>query len=664
MSNVKIKRLVENIRANTTVYTPLIEIIVNAIQAIDETGRSDGGITVRVERDGQRVLDGALPEIIGFAVEDNGIGFTDRHRNSFDTLYSDTKILEGGKGFGRFTALKYFNDVHVLSTYRSGDAFMERRFQMGKDTEIIVGEKIEKASRESPGSTVFLKGLKKEIDKTIPTIARNLVERLLPYFITQDYACPEIIVCEMDGSDAIRLNDFVRNELSGVIREVQVGTKGFALNAVNTEENFAVRVFKIYSPRNQKSKISLVAHKREVTGSPIHKYVPEFEDEFYDKDMDGESQRERNYIVRAYVFGTYLDQNVSVERGGFEFHMDSDLMLGISQSDIEREAAHIAKQAVGAEVTSRQERKKERVYAYVEEEAPWHKAILGTIDLNGMPNNPTNEQIEARLQREKFSREESIRSDVKKLLARASLGNAQEDVADIVDKLSDTSKNDLIHYVALRRKILDIFGKSLETDENGAYSSEGIVHDIIFPRRSDTERTYFHEHNLWIVDERLNFTSYVSSDIATNKTDRPDLLVYNKRIVFRGENEPSNPVTIFEFKKPQRDDFANPSSSEDPVQQIVRYVNSIRDGQCKTPEGRQIRVAKSTPFYGYVVCDLTPKVETWLDQEKNFTPMPDGMGWFHWMSNINLYVEVLSWEKVLKDAKMRNQIFFHKLGIL
>ncbi len=120
---------------------------------------------------------------------------------------------------------------------------------------------------------------------------------------------------------------------------------------------------------------------------------------------------------------------------------------------------------------------------------------------------------------------------------------------------------------------------------------------------------------------------------------------------------------IFEFKKPQRDDFVNPSSQEDPVQQIVRYVNNIRDGKYKTPEGRKILVSDNTPFYGYVVCDLTPKVESWLEREKDFKPMPDRLGWFQWRSSINLYVEVISWDKVLKDAKMRNQIFFQKLGI-
>ncbi len=667
MSNVNIKRAVENIRTNTTVYTPVVEMIVNGIQAIDEAGRKDGKVLARVQRSTQNELDASLPEVIGFDIEDNGVGFTDEHRKSFDTLYTDLKIKEGGKGFGRFTGLKYFEDLHVKSVYRDGDGFKLRRFSMGKEHEIIVREKVAAADGTDTGSMVTLATLKgrRGFDKKLSTIAQNLMERLLQYFITQEYVCPDIVLCEQDGSGAIRLNDFVNNELSAVIREISVEQKTFTLKAREKDEDFLVRVFKLYSPRKQKSRISLVAHKREVSDSAIHKYIPEFENEFFEKDRNGEIDRERNYIIKAYVFGPYLDRNVSLERGGFEFQMESDLILGIGQTQIEQDTALIAREAMGADITFRQQRKKERVQTYVDEEAPWHKTILEKIDLSSMPYNPTNEEIEIRLQKEKFANEVSIHKDVARLLTENSLEKVKESVTEIVNKVSGTSKNDLIHYIALRRTILDIFGKSLEVDESGAYSSEGVVHDIIFPRKGDSDATSFHDHNLWVVDERLNFTTWVSSDVPLGgkNADRPDLLVYNKRVLFRGDNEASNPITIFEFKKPQRDDFVNPSSHEDPVQQIVRYVNDIRDGKYKTPEGRKMLVAENTPFYGYVVCDLTPKVETWLDREKNFTPMPDRLGWFHWMGNINLYVEVVSWDKVLKDAKMRNQIFFQQLGI-
>lgn len=251
------------------------------------------------------------------------------------------------------------------------------------------------------------------------------------------------------------------------------------------------------------------------------------------------------------------------------------------------------------------------------------------------------------------------------LLGTSSLDNMKENIPLIVGKIAETSKNDLIHYIASRRNILDIFEKSLETDEDGKYKAEAIIHDIIFPRYGDSDVTVFEDHNLWLIDERLNFTNYVTSEhyLDSDNNDRTDLLVNHHAVTFRGENEASNPITIFEFKKPQRDDFVNLSHKEDPVEQIKRYVNKIRIGDCKTPQGRKMIVAPNTPFYGYVVCDLTQKVEDWLYYQKNFKPMPDKLGWFDWFQNINLYVEVLSWEKVLKDANLRNGMFFYKLGI-
>jgi hypothetical protein len=117
-------------------------------------------------------------------------------------------------------------------------------------------------------------------------------------------------------------------------------------------------------------------------------------------------------------------------------------------------------------------------------------------------------------------------------MAGGRLEALEKNVSGIVQKISGTSQNDLIHYIALRRNILGLFGKSLRSDDSGAYSSEGLVHDIIFPRKGDTLRTPFENLNLWIVDERLNFTNYVSSDIPLNggNSERPDLIAYDKRI--------------------------------------------------------------------------------------------------------------------------------------
>ena len=666
MSSINIKRAVENIRSGTTVYTPVVELIVNAIQAIRTKQASGGTVRVGIIRSRQADILDRLAAVDGFVVRDDGVGFNEENRNSFDTLYSAQKASDGGKGFGRFTCLKYFDQLLVESIFQEGSHFKNRLFAMGNGNDIIIDEQIKDTLEIETGSIVTISGLKgsKFPDKGLEVIARILVEKLLPYFIDDNSICPLIVIEDVDGQNLI-LNDYLSMDDRQII-ELSVDDRSIVFNSNAVSETFAVRVFKFYSPRMSKSKISLIANLREVTETTIQTYIPEFADEFYDKAEENTSDRDRNYIIKAYVFGKYLDSNVSLERGGFIFQRETDLLYGISQSEIEEAAAAIAQSAVGQEISARRERKQARISDYIETEAPWHRGISQEADFSSLPMNPTPQEIEAHLQTTKFYIEMRNRAEVQQILSEDVRPSELTDrVATVVASISQTSKNDLIHYVSMRKCVLELFGKSLETGDDGKYRSEGEVHDIIMPRRKDGDEINYEQHNLWILDERLNFTTYISSDKPLDglRGDRTDLWIFGRRVAFRGENESSNPIMIFEFKKPMRHDFANPSSDEDPIQQIVRYVNEIRDGKYKTPNGREILVSDNTPFYGYVVCDLTSKIKKWLDREKNFTIMPDGLGYFQWYGNIKLYIEVLSWTKILRDAKMRNQIFFHKLGI-
>lgn len=667
MSNVNVRRLVENIRSGTNVYTPLVELVVNAIQAIDQKGGANGLIQIEILRSGQADIIDRLEDIDGFVVKDNGVGFTKTNRDSFDTLYTEQKIADGGKGFGRFTCLKYFNHVNVASTFTVGEELHDRSFRMGLGKDIIVDEITSISEKRETGTAFEISGIKsvKFPDKRLDTVCRVIVERLLPYFVDKDRACPRIVIREAnEPSGGVSLNDYLGKENSQIV-EMLVEQSTFTLTANEEAKDFDVRVFKFYTPRSAKSKVSLVAHRREVTENPLQAYIPEFAEEFYEVGPEQDLSKGRNFVVKSYVFGDYLNENVSLERGQFRFQNDNDLLTGISQSEIEQKAAEIAQSTVGSEITERKMRKQARIADYVSVDAPWHRTLANEVDFDALPMRPTNQDIELHLQKKKYEMEIQTRSQVAALLKSENPDELSKKIVQIMDSISETSKNDLIHYVSMRKCVLDLFSKSLEIDSDGKYKSEGDVHDIIMRRKKDSEDLDYESHSLWMLDERLNFSSYVSSDKPLNKSagDRTDITIYNRRVAFRGENEASNPITIFEFKKPQRDNFADPSSKEDPVQQIVRYVNQIREGKFKTPTGRDIIVNSTTPFYGYVVCDLTPKVRKWLELEKDFTPMPDGLGWFRWFGNNSLYMEVLSWTKLLRDAEMRNKIFFNKLGI-
>jgi len=667
MSNVNIRGAIENIRSGTNSYTPLIELVVNAIQAIDAKKTDKGLVDIQIIRNGQDDLVDRLQAVDGFIVSDNGIGFNERNRKSFDTLYTDLKLADGGKGFGRFVCLKYFNCLRVRSIFMEGDRFRERKFRMGMETEIIVDEEEAPSTKSATGSEIEISGIRsvKIPDKGIEIISRILVERLLPYFVDAEKPCPRVVIRDANSKALpVSLNDYLGKENSQIV-EMPIKDGNFILNANGEEKLFSVRVFKFYSPRTARSKVSLVAHRREVTDVSLQSYVPEFSEEFCEPDTAPDSVKSRNFVIKAYVFGDYLNENVSLERGEFRFQTDSDLLNGISQTQIEEKAAEIAQAAIGAEIAERKQRKQARIEEYVTNKAPWHRRLSAEVDFSSLPMRPSANDIELHLQRKKFEKETDTRIKVAAILSDDEQTDLEQKIAEVMSSISDTSRNDLIHYVSMRKCVLDLFSKALDADDDGKHKSEGEVHDIIMQRKKDSDELDFDAHNLWMLDERLNFSEFISSEKPINKGngDRTDITIYNKRVAFRGENVASNPITIFEFKKPQRTDFANPSSKDDPVAQVIRYVNQIRDGKFKTPKNRDILVNENTPFYGYIVCDTPKKVADWLELEKDFKPMPDGLGWFYWHSKINLYIEVISWTKLLRDAEMRNRIFFKTLGI-
>jgi hypothetical protein len=664
MSNINIKGIINNITPTINSYTPIIEVIVNSIWAIEQKKELQGEIVIEIIRSAQTELGNALPNIQSFKISDNGIGFNEQNRESFDTLYSDQNIKNGGKGFGRFICLKYFNDFHVDSIFQDKKLFKRRTFSMGKAKDIIINERVVEEETNSTKTTILLDGLIiKFHEKKLSTIANNILEKILPYFITKNYQCPQIVIREDNSSNEFILNKYKHNKDLFNIQEIETTKNEFVINSIKSQEQFMARIFKIYSPNTKQSKISLVAHKREVKEIHLKDYINEFEDEFYEKYTDGKQEIVRNYIIKVYVFGKYLDDNVDLERNNFKFHKDNDLLYGISQIDIAKEAAKLAKLAINSHITSRREKKIEKVNNYINQEAPWYKNISAKLDFSQISCNPTDEEINRVCSEYQFFEHKRIKNDVDNILKANDICDSDK-VREIVNSATQADKSNLIHYVAHRRVILDLLEKNLEQNEDGSYPIESNLHDMIFPRNRDNSNINYENHNLWIIDERLNFSNYICSDqpISDKDLKRPDLLIYGRPIAFRSENIASNPITIFEFKRPQRDDFVNQSSKEDPVEQISHYISALKNGKYTNIKGRPINIENNTPCYGYIICDITPKIKEWM-KIKGFKPTPDGLGWFNFNDPLSTYIELISWNKLLQDATMRNKIFFKKLEI-
>jgi hypothetical protein len=82
------------------------------------------------------------------------------------------------------------------------------------------------------------------------------------------------------------------------------------------------------------------------------------------------------------------------------------------------------------------------------------------------------------------------------------------------------------------------------------------------------------------------------------------------------------------------------------------------------PEGIEpIKVSNETPIYIYIVADRCDKIDEFALKDFSLTSSPDGEGYLGFHKGYNVYIEVISFRKLIEDAKMRNKIFFKKLGI-
>lgn len=122
-------------------------------------------------------------------------------------------MSKGGKGFGRFMYLKYFNHVSIESIFYEDGRYKQRSFTFGHADEIIENEQIvdiESNLNIHTGTILHLSSIKSfDLDKGLEVIARKLVERLLVFFVTGGKNTPKITIKEKDDSNVIVLNDYI-----------------------------------------------------------------------------------------------------------------------------------------------------------------------------------------------------------------------------------------------------------------------------------------------------------------------------------------------------------------------------------------------------------------------------------------------------------------------
>lgn len=658
-----VKGKVKNLKlAPSQRLIPVLEAIVNSIQACPgkaslklELKRQETQISTDLESE-------KFQEIEEFCIIDEGIGFTPDNLQSFKTADSTFKSKIGCKGVGRFTWLKVFESVEIESVYKENEDFSKINFCFSiADPDIeSISKKLCDSSVCQSRTSVTLRNPKAPFQQKLPIsifdIADEILEHCLMYFLEEKISSFEL---SSNTNEKIDLIEYFKTNFNNSVDRTEFKTGN---------QKFKAYYIRNYG-RQRTHKINFCANSRSVSTFKPTDYLENIPSYFNDE--DGKAFR---YSI--FIASTYLDDNVNQERTSFSIAR-TDELKDEDHPCIDSIIGELIIDCNGVFLEYFQpmlDQHRARVQSYVDHTGYEYRHVVKHKSewVDKIRVGVSDEQLDIELHKLSRDFESELKTEangIKKKLKESKSLSTQE-YRDAYKKYSsainDVGKSNLAKYITHRKSIIDLFGMSLDLQTNDKYALESAVHDIVLPLSSTSDDITNLSQNLWLIDERMSYHTLLSSDTrfdsVTNIPDasRPDVMLFNNPIVFGDDERQPKTATIIEFKRPMR---AGYTEVDNPVKQVMDYAKKLRNtDKIETTKGRPLQLSKTVPIYCYIVCDLTRSIRDYCS-DHSYTPTSDNNGFIWYHEGYNIYFEILSFDKVLEDAKMRNNVLFRMLNL-
>ena len=638
---------------------PLFEAVSNAIHS------TQGRFKEQVAENGKIIVTistNRTKEKVWASVEDNGVGLDERNWEAFTTTDTDNKIDIGGKGVGRLLWLDCFESIAVKSVFQENDSFKRRSFSFVLSQEDQIQDEIVEDAPDVDNSMFHVRfeglrhnGYHEKFPGRENFIFQHLTSHFLPIFIVGRSPAISVHIGDKTRQYPEAINDIVYQREP----DIELKTKDYGTLRLTLMECDKVAS----SDLKGSHFVHFIAHDRTVHSQAIDSKLGL---KYFGEDGDR--------VFHAILTGEFLDNNVNQERTAFIF---DDAVIDKIVNDVctPRIEEFLAKPLTKLKGEQRD------IIDRITETYP--SVAFGDADelQNKVPSGELHKDaIYGHLARERFRRDQKQAEKIRSVLKRLKDGTVDADtftntMAEAGKALEDTEQRSLAEYVVRRKVVLDFIEILLEKVRNdnrdSAYQREDILHSFICPvrvnnvsedkgRRVDASTS----HDLWIVDERLTFAEYFSSDVefsvlsdAFDSEERADVLIFDYVHGLRQKDEPSK-VLLVEFKRPGRTDYPE---NENPQFQVEKYVRRLQSGRLADVRGRPISLDKNTIFYCYIVADIVGRLDEWTYSWKKTL---DGRGRIYQTNDgFQGSIELMGWEALIEDARARNNAFFDRVGI-
>lgn len=638
---------------------PLFEAVSNAIHS------TQGQFGEKVAKRGKVVVTistNRTKNKVWASVEDNGVGLDKENWEAFTTTDTDNKIDIGGKGVGRLLWLDCFESIAVKSVFQEGDALKRRTFNFVLSREDkIRHNKVEDAldATESMFHVRFdglrENGYREKFPGRNNYIFQHLTSHFLPIFIGGRSPLISVHIGDETRQYPEAINDIVQRREP----EIELETEDYATLRLTLMECDKVAS----SDLKGSHFVHFIAHDRTVHSQAIDSKLGL---KYFGDDRDR--------VFHAILTGEFLDKHVNQERTAFTF---DDAVIDKIINDVC--SPHIEQFLVGPLTKLKGEQR--QIIELIS--ATYPSVAFGDSDelQNKVPSGELHKDaIYGHLARERFRRDEKQAEKIRNVLTRLKDGTVDADtftttIAEASKALEDTEQRSLAEYVVRRKVVLDfieiLLEKVSDDDRDSAFQREDILHSFICPVRvnnvseSKGRRVGAStSHDLWIVDERLTFAEYFSSDIEFNSLaeafdsrERADVLIFDHVHGLRQTDEPSK-VLLVEFKRPGRTNYTD---DENPQFQVEKYVQHLQSGKLTDVRGRPVKLDENTIFYCYIVADIIGSIDAWT---YTWQKTADGRGRIYLPNGgFQGSIELMGWDALIEDARARNKAFFDRVGI-
>ncbi len=624
--NANIKDIVRNIGKNTKFLQPLFEAISNSLEA--------GATNINITFSNELNLFGE-PLINGFVIEDNGEGFNEKNIDAFNTLWTDNKRTIGCKGSGRFTWLKIYSDIVVVSILKNDKTKITIPFSINYDGDVkkeAINEDCENLTKIT-FSNVNADYEKAKESSNPRKVKNKIIDYLLiKFFLMKKDKCPF----------HISINNNIGEESTIGWEDIpDIQKKTFSLYADLIDKTYDFDLYYLFDQDAKNSKkmyfCSNYRSTKEIDSDSLG-----FSSSLPNKD---------SFIM--FLCSSYFDGNDNDSRNDFEFLSNvkcPNFITPLLVKDIVAEAKKQMKMII-IELYPEIPTLNEIEVSKAINEVPYLANYIKKD--NEIVKSCSSLITSAKKQFEKDK--EKVKSDFLASLENKNIKT--DDFSDAVNRISSIAAAELGEYVVYRDTIIKALKEAI-IDEK---TKESLIHNLFMPMKTTSHKGDASKHllsNLWLIDDKFMTYSFVASDksfeaiskeltekdyCGLGKLNRPDTAV-----IFNKDNGRKDAIVI-EYKGPN----ANIDEKSKSLTELPNNVNYLRNS-----------VENIGVVWSYIFTSFDDVFENTLinqDYMPLFSTQENGKTFYKYLKNVNTHVYVMDYDALTENAESRNKTFMDLL---